>query len=71
VEVDIERNDAGGFTVTITPAYVFPLLDATQPGTISGWERRTYEDVYRFDVAAPDPDAKAAAETTAARGDAS
>lgn len=50
VEVDVARRDDGGFTVTITPAYVFPVLDPRAPGEVVDWERRTYDDVLTFDV---------------------
>jgi len=56
VEVDVVRKqDGAGFTVTITPAYAFPILDPQKPGTVSGWERREYDDVLTFDAAAPAP----------------
>lgn len=54
VEVDVVRQpDAKGFRVTITPVHVFPLLSAEQPGEVTGWERRQYDDVVVFDVPAP------------------
>ncbi|NCY02031.1 MAG: hypothetical protein EBX36_03745 [Planctomycetia bacterium] len=37
-----------GFEVTITPVYVFPILDPARPGTIVSWERRTYDDTLTF-----------------------
>jgi hypothetical protein len=64
IEVDVRRKggvdrsgeagdaSAAGFEVTITPVYVFPILDAGKPGTIVAWERREYEDVLTFDVGA-------------------
>jgi len=62
VEVDVSRTDGdGGFTVTITPVYAFPVLDPARPGVVTGWERRAYEDVFTFDVeAAPAADTPAA-----------
>jgi len=60
IEVDIRRPEAGagdaaaapaapaGFEVTITPVYVFPILDPDRPGSILTWERRTYDDVLTF-----------------------
>ena len=54
VEVNVARKQDGtGFTVTITPAYAFPLLDPATPGAVSGWERREYDDAVTFDAAAP------------------
>ena len=54
VEVDVSRADGGrGFTVTITPVHVFPLLDPADPGGVSGWERRVYDDVLSFEVGPP------------------
>jgi hypothetical protein len=51
VEVDVApRADGAGFTVSITPAYVFPVLDPSAPGEIVTWERRTYDNVLTFDV---------------------
>jgi len=38
------------FEVTITPAYVFPVLSAESPGTIVSWERREYDDALTFEV---------------------
>ena len=62
VEVDVTRKDEdGGFTVTIVPVHVFPILDPANPGTITGWERREYDDVLTFDVAAAGPQADGAA----------
>jgi hypothetical protein len=57
VEVDVTRDDAGGFGVVITPVHVFPVLDRDRPGEVLRWERREYDDVVRFDVASPtDPE---------------
>ena len=54
VEIDVTRGAGGaGFTVTITPVCVFPILDPDNPGTVTGWERRAYDDVLRFDAVAP------------------
>jgi len=51
VEVDVSRREGGpGFTVSITPVHVFPVLDPRSPGTILDWERRTYDDMLTFDV---------------------
>ncbi len=53
VEVNVERKaDGDGYTVRIEPAYAFPILDPAAPGTVAGWERRTYDDVLTFDVPA-------------------
>jgi hypothetical protein len=51
VEVDVSRREGGpGFTVSISPVHVFPVLDPGNPGTILDWERRTYDDMLTFDV---------------------
>jgi hypothetical protein len=42
------RETAGGFAVTITPVYVFPVLDPEKPGSIVTWERREYDDTLTF-----------------------
>jgi len=56
VEVDVVQGTAGGgFTVTITPVHVFPVLSAEQPGEVIDWERRVYDDVVSFEIAAPVP----------------
>ena len=59
IEVDVQRKDAaedatgsGGpaaFAVTITPVYVFPMLDPEKPGEIVTWERREYDDTLTFE----------------------
>ena len=61
IEIDVRRQDetdtdttaasgdtAGGFSVTITPVHVFPVLDPDTPGTIVTWERREYDDTLTF-----------------------
>ncbi|MFM7109166.1 MAG: metallophosphoesterase family protein [Planctomycetaceae bacterium] len=54
VEVNVDRKaDGAGFAVSITPVCVFPILDPRAPGTVTGWERREYDDVLRFDAVAP------------------
>lgn len=62
LEVDVRRkeasegNDGAGsersaeFTVTITPVYVFPVLDPAKPGEIVAWERREYDDTLTFET---------------------
>ena len=62
LEVDVRRkeasegNDGAGsersaeFTVTITPVYVFPVLDPAKPGEIVNWERREYDDTLTFET---------------------
>lgn len=62
IEVDVRRKeasegngDAGNappaeFTVTITPVYVFPMLDTDMTGEIVGWERREYDDILTFET---------------------
>ncbi|MHB0958334.1 MAG: metallophosphoesterase [Pirellulaceae bacterium] len=54
LEIDVIMNDTGVWDVTITPAYVFPLLSPDHPGEILGWERRTYDDAVKF-TAVPEP----------------
>lgn len=54
--VEGELSSGGGppasFEVTITPVYVFPVLNAESPGTIMSWERREYDDALTFEVGA-------------------
>lgn len=52
LEVDVVQRDGGGFTVTITPVHVFPVLSGDRPGEVVDWERRTYDDVATFEVEA-------------------
>jgi hypothetical protein len=61
VEVDVRRaaGDGKGFTVTITPVHVMPVLSPDDPGEILSWERRTYDDTLTFDVEEPRPAAPA------------
>lgn len=63
VEVNVQRKEDGpGFAVSITPVFVFPTLDPDAPGTVTGWQRREYDDILRFDAVVPGaagaPDAK-------------
>lgn len=56
VEVDVARRERGpGFTVTIRPVHVFPVLDPGDPGTIVRWERREYDDIVTFDITPREP----------------
>jgi hypothetical protein len=66
VEVNVARKPEGGFTVTITPAYAFPILDAAQTGVVTGWERREYDDVLTFDADGPGHAAENASQAGAA-----
>lgn len=56
IEIDVRRKPsadgerAGLFAVTITPVYVFPVLDPEKPGAIMTWERREYDDVLSFEA---------------------
>ncbi|GAB4189426.1 MAG: hypothetical protein Kow00105_03860 [Phycisphaeraceae bacterium] len=43
MEVQVDRDEAGRWRATLTPVYVFPLMD--QAGDVIGWERRIYDDV--------------------------
>jgi hypothetical protein len=54
LEIDVVSGASGGWDVSITPAYAFPLLSATTAGEIVGWERRTYDDAVTFSVV-PEP----------------
>ncbi len=60
LEIDVVRSDSGTWDVTMTPAYAFPVLSATNPGEILRWERRTYDDVVSFSVV-PEPSTLAGA----------
>lgn len=54
LEIDVVWGASGGWDVSITPAYAFPMLSATTAGEIIGWERRTYDDAATFSVV-PEP----------------
>ncbi len=54
LEIDVILAESGLWNVTITPAYAFPVLSASNPGEVLSWERRTYDDVVTF-VAVPEP----------------
>lgn len=47
VEIDVVRN-GGAWDITLTPVYSFPVNDET--GSVTGFERRTYDDVVRLAV---------------------
>ena len=73
IEVDVRRKkstegkgDAANappaeFAVTITPVYVFPILDPAKPGEIATWERREYDDTLTFEAGGSMPAPAAAA----------
>jgi len=42
LEVNVRADDDGGWQATLTPVYIFPLMD--RAGNLTGWERRTYAD---------------------------
>ncbi len=42
LEVNVTPKGDGSWTATLTPVYVFPMMD--EAGTVTGWERRQYED---------------------------
>lgn len=42
LEVNVAPQGDGTWTATLTPVYVFPLMD--EAGTVTGWERRQYDD---------------------------
>mgnify|MGYP003344862650 CR=1 FL=1 len=51
VEVDVSRRENGpGFTVSITPVHLFPVLNPEKPGEVLDWERRTYDDVLSLEA---------------------
>jgi hypothetical protein len=62
IEVDVQQKEASAgtrdaanaapveFAVTITPVYVFPVLDPEKPGEIVAWERREYDDTLTFET---------------------
>jgi hypothetical protein len=62
LEVDVRRKEAAGgngdtgnaaraeFVVTVTPVYVFPILNPEETGEIVAWERREYDDILTFDT---------------------
>jgi hypothetical protein len=54
VEVDVTKS-AAGFTVTIRPVHVVPVLDPETPGAILTWERREYDDVVTLDCPVKEP----------------
>ncbi len=54
LEIDVILNTFGGWDVTLTPAYAFPILSPDHPGEILGWERRTYDDSVTFSTV-PEP----------------
>ena len=73
IEVDVQRKKATAgkgeaanappaeFAVTITPVYVFPILDPAKPGEIATWERREYDDTLTFEAGGSRPAPAAAA----------
>ncbi len=73
IEVNVRRKEAtkgngdaanappAEFTVTITPVYVFPILDPAKPGEIATWERREYDDSLTFEAGGSRPAPAAAA----------
>jgi hypothetical protein len=42
MEVNVTADADGSWKAEFTPAYVFPLMNAS--GKVTGWERRTYDD---------------------------
>jgi hypothetical protein len=45
LEVTVSPS-ADGWEAVLTPVYVFPLMN--DEGTVTGWERRTHDDVIRL-----------------------
>jgi hypothetical protein len=68
VEVEVSRRENGpGFTVSITPVYLFPVLNPEKPGEVLDWERRTYDDVLALEAVPLSPaDAEPATEPVTA-----
>lgn len=50
LEVNVARRADGQWQAELTPVCVFPLLDVD--GKLTGWERRTYDDVVTLTAAA-------------------
>lgn len=50
LEVNIARNSKGQWQAEITPVCVFPLMNSD--GHVTGWERRTYDDVVTITASA-------------------
>ena len=45
VEVDVtDVANSNEWLLSLTPVYVFPILDPDNPGEILRWERREYDD---------------------------
>jgi hypothetical protein len=58
LEVNVNQNSAGRWQAEITPVHVFPLLN--EAGEVTGWERRTYDDVVTLLAPEAQPAAAAA-----------
>jgi hypothetical protein len=43
LEVNVAPGESGGWQAELLPVYVFPVTD--EQGTVTGWERRVYNDV--------------------------
>ena len=43
MEVNVFAGAEGEWQAELSPAYLFPLMD--EGGTVTGWERRVYDDV--------------------------
>lgn len=43
LEVNVFKDDKGIWTTEIAPVYAFPIMDKS--GTVTGWERRVYDDI--------------------------
>lgn len=46
LEINVTPADAGRWTVTVEPVYIFPVTE--ENGQISRWERRVYEDTVQW-----------------------
>lgn len=49
LEVNVAPDASGRWTAEFTPVHAFPQMDAE--GKVTGWERRTYDDVVRISAA--------------------
>lgn len=53
LEVNVSLNAEGKWQAELTPVHVFPVMD--EAGQVTGWERRTYDDIVRLVAIDPKP----------------